>query len=216
MATKCRRAKTDPYRRMKICISGILLLLVLFGGVCGFTVAKLTTSNNTVSVIKTMEVPVYKSSEQDDVFTGFLFEIPLSESLQLYIYEICAEKEVPVSLILAMIEQESGFNPEVISATGDYGLMQINKVNHEWLQEDYRCADMLDPYQNVFCGISIISSYIKKYENLEKALMAYNMGDYGAKKAWENGVKSTPYSTKILDLMGKYEEVLRNADRDGA
>ena len=46
--------------------------------------------------------------------------------------------------------------------------------------------------------------------------MAYNMGDYGAKKAWENGVESTTYSTKILDLMGKYEEVLRNADHDGA
>lgn len=207
MATKCRREKTDPYRRMKICISGILLLFVLFGGVCGFSVAKLTTSNNTVSVIKTMEVPVYESSEQDDVFTEVLFDIPLSESLQVYIYEICAEKEVPVSLILAMIEQESGFNPEAISATGDYGLMQINKVNHEWLQEDYRCADMLDPYQNVFCGISIISSYIKKYENLEKALMAYNMGDYGAQKAWGNGITSTKYSEKILTLMEKYEEV---------
>ena len=37
--------------------------------------------------------------------------------------------------------------------------------------------------------------------------MAYNMGEYGAKKAWENGVTSTKYSEKILSLMDKYEEV---------
>ena len=46
--------------------------------------------------------------------------------------------------------------------------------------------------------------------------MAYNMGDYGAQKAWENGVTSTDYSAKILDLMQKYEEVLHNAEYDGA
>ena len=42
--------------------------------------------------------------------------------------------------------------------------------------------------------------------------MAYNMGEYGAKKAWENGVQSTSYSTTILELMSEYEkEVSDNA-----
>ena len=40
--------------------------------------------------------------------------------------------------------------------------------------------------------------------------MAYNMGDYGAKKAWQNGIKYTRYSEKILGLMNKYEEDLKN------
>lgn len=86
--------------------------------------------------------------------------------------------------------------------------MQINTVNHEWLEEKYRTADMLNPYQNVFCGVSIIGSYIDKYEgDYVKALMAYNMGNYGAQKAWENGVTSTKYSESILALMDKYDEV---------
>ena len=47
--------------------------------------------------------------------------------------------------------------------------------------------------------------------DLTKALMAYNMGDYGARKAWENGVKEITYSNTILGLMQNYEEVLQNA-----
>ena len=146
----------------------------------------------------------------------FLYDIPLSDSLQRYIYEICAEKSVPVTLALAMIEHESGFNPEVVSSTNDYGLMQINAVNHDWLEEQYRTADFLNPYQNTFCGITIIGGYIEKYGDYGKALMAYNMGDYGAQKAWESGVTNTNYSSTILELMQEYEEVSRNAKHDGA
>jgi len=88
-------------------------------------------------------------------------------------------------------------------------------VNHEWLEEDYRCADMLNPYQNVFCGVKIVSTYIDKYDgDLTKALMAYNMGNYGARTAWENGITSTSYTDSILGLMQKYEEVSHNADGD--
>lgn len=88
----------------------------------------------------------------------------------------------------------------------------INSINHEQLEEKYRTADMLDPYQNVYCGIKIIGSYIEKYTDYGNALMAYNMGEYGAKKAWENGVQSTSYSTTILELMSEYEkEVSDNA-----
>lgn len=135
-----------------------------------------------------------------------MFDIPLSDSLQRYIYEICADEGVPVTLALAVIEHESGFNPEAVSSTDDYGLMQINAVNHKWLEEKYRTADFLNPYQNVFCGITIIGGYIEKYGDFNKALMAYNMGDYGAQKAWENGVTDTDYPTSILNLMQKYEE----------
>lgn len=75
---------------------------------------------------------------------------------------------------------------------------------------------MLDPYQNVFCGVKLIGRYIAKYEDYGKALMAYNMGDYGARKAWDSGVTSTSYSTAILELMSKYEqEVKENADSVG-
>lgn len=208
MATQCRNAKINRNKRMKLYANMILVLLVLIGGVLGFFLAKLTTpSQETITVTKTVEVPAYKSNVLVDTENVFLFDVPLSDSLQRYIYEICADENVPVTLVMAMIEHESGFDPEAVSPTDDYGLMQINAVNHEWLKEEYRCADMMNPYQNVFCGISIISSYIDKYGELDKALMAYNMGNYGAQKAWKNGVTSIAYSEEILSLMKEYEEV---------
>lgn len=208
MATQCRNAKINRNKRMKLYANMILVLLVLIGGVLGFFLAKLTTPpQETITVTKTVEVPAYKSNVLVDTADVFLFDVPLSDSLQRYIYEICADENVPVTLAMAMIEHESGFDPEAVSPTDDYGLMQINAVNHEWLKEEYRCADMMNPYQNVFCGISIISSYIDKYGELDKALMAYNMGNYGAQKAWKNGVTSIAYSEEILSLMKEYEEV---------
>ena len=212
MATECRNGKINRNKRMKLYANMVLVLLMLIGGVFGFFLAKLTTPpQETITVIKTVEVPV-KSNVLVDTADVFLFDVPLSDSLQRYIYEICADENVPITLVMAMIEHESRFNPEVVSSTDDYGLMQINKVNHEWLEEDFRCADMLNPYQNVFCGIKIIAKYIEKYEgDYGKALMAYNMGDYGARKAWQNGVTITKYSTSVLELMQKYEE---DADYD--
>lgn len=208
MATQCRNAKINRNKRMKLYANMILVLLVLIGGVLGFFLAKLTTPpQETITVTKTVEVPTYKSNVLVDTADVFLFDVPLSDSLQRYIYEICADENVPVTLVMAMIEHESGFDPEAVSPTDDYGLMQITAVNHEWLKEEYRCADMMNPYQNVFCGISIISSYIDKYGELDKALMAYNMGNYGAQKAWKNGVTSIAYSEEILSLMKEYEEV---------
>ena len=208
MATQCRNAKINRNKRMKLYANMILVLLVLIGGVLGFFLAKLTTPpQETITVTKTVEVPAYKSNVLADTADVFLFDVPLSDSLQRYIYEVCADENVPVTLVMAMIEHESGFDPEAVSPTDDYGLMQINAVNHEWLKEEYRCADMMNPYQNVFCGISIISSYIDKYGELDKALMAYNMGNYGAQKAWKNGVTSIAYSEEILSLMKEYEEV---------
>ena len=91
--------------------------------------------------LRTVEVPVYESDKLPENAEVFLYDVPLSEYLQRYIYEICADKNVPVTLVMAMIDHESRFNAEVISSTEDYGLMQINSVNHDWLEAKHRCAD---------------------------------------------------------------------------
>lgn len=210
MATQCREKQTKINRnkRMKGYAFTILIILVLIGGVAGFFIGRSSAPEKTLTLTKTVEVPVQETTKLANTSEVFLYDVPLSDSLQRYIYEICADEGVPVTLVMAMIENESDFNPESVSSTDDYGLMQINAVNHERLEEQYRCADMMNPYQNVFCGVTIIGSYIERYEgDYTKALMAYNMGNYGAQKAWSNGITSTRYSEKTIGLMDKYEEV---------
>lgn len=59
----------------------------------------------------------------------------LSYELQEVMQDCCEHYEVPYALALAIAEVETHFDPDAVSATGDYGLMQINSVNHEWLLE---------------------------------------------------------------------------------
>lgn len=216
MATECRKRKINRNKIVRVEAWVVLLGLVVIGIVIGFfigkTQAKTVVETETVTYTETVEVPTAYMDRLPQVSEVFYFDVPLSNSLQRFMYEVCADQDVPITLIMAMIEHESRFNPEAVSSTNDYGLMQINAINHSELEEKYRTADMLDPYQNVYCGIRIIGSYLKKYEgNYTNALMAYNMGDYGARKAWANGITSTHYTDTILSLMQEYEEVVRNA-----
>lgn len=214
MANTAKGKRINRHKLAVIQAYTIIAIFVLFGFVAGFLVGRFTAPKKveTVTVTETVEVPTYTPTHLPEVGEVTYYDVPLSHSLQRFIYEVCADEDVPVSLVMATIDHESKFNPEVVSKTDDFGLMQINEINHEQLEEQYRAADMLNPYQNVFCGIKILGSYIEEYEDLNYALMAYNMGEYGARKAWESGIKSTSYSESILEIMSEYEqEVKENA-----
>lgn len=167
----------------------------------GAAVGRLTAPKQHVVYHRIVE----QATEQEQLSMRY-YNIPLSYDLQEYIAEICNESCVPVPLVLAVIEQESQFDANAISKTNDYGLMQINKLNHPEMAEKFHCTDMLDSYQNVYCGIKILGNYIFKYDgNITKALMAYNMGERGAERAWAKGVTSTKYTDIVLELVKKYE-----------
>lgn len=107
-----------------------------------------------------------------------------------------------------MISVESGFDPSVISSTDDYGLMQINEINHDWLEETLGITDFLDPYQSVDAGTYMINDLMDDYDgDVHLALMAYNMGRTGAKRCWDRGIYSSEYSRKIVDRMENLEIV---------
>lgn len=215
MATQCReesRKRKNRYRLIKLEAYAVMGMLVLGSSAAGYTIARKTTPVEQVTITKTIEVPSYEEDKLPELAEVKFYDVPLSHSLQRYIYEICADENVPVSLVIAMIEHESSFNPEEVSSTDDYGLMQINTVNHSSLEEQYKTADLMNPYQNVFCGIKMIGSYISSYGDYNKALMVYNMGEYGAQKAWENGIESTSYSKSILALMEQYEQEVNDVD----
>ena len=136
---------------------------------------------------------------------GFTYypEIGLDKVTQDFIFVEAGEAAVEYRLVLAIIQHESNCDPDAISVTGDYGLMQINKCNHAWLAENYGLTDMLDPRQNIIAGITILSQlsvYGDSTEaGLHKILMAYNMGPGGAAEAWAAGRYTSAYSRTIMD-----------------
>ena len=142
-----------------------------------------------------------------------LYSVPLPEAIQMYMFECCANDDVPADLVIAVIDKESDFVDDAISGTGDYGLMQINKCNHEWLEDMYGVTDFLNPYDNIYCGVKILSMYLERYGDVHKALMAYNMGESNAKALWDKGIVTSEYSREVVSIMEEYEHGSSNETR---
>lgn len=160
------------------------------------------------SVTKPQTVETHKEPETEEVKPEektVYFDCPLSYEIQDYIFEVCTENDVPPSLVIALIDSESQFDPNVISPTADYGLMQINVCNHEWLSETYGITDFLDPKQNILGGVKILANIYPKYDNPHYVVMAYHMGESGAETARENGVTSTEYSKEVVSKWYMYQ-----------
>lgn len=153
--------------------------------------------------------------ENDFVFTT---EIPVTfgEDLQEFTYYLSAAYDIDYTLVLAIISKESSFMPDGISSTNDYGLMQINACNHEWLTEELGITDFIDPYENIKAGLFILRGLFEKYDSTSKVLMAYNMGENGASKLWEQGIFESNYSKDVLQRRETYRQILGWAAIEGS
>lgn len=131
-------------------------------------------------------------------------DVPMDAELQEYVFYLSEAYDIDFTFAMAVIKQESNFQPDVISPTDDYGLMQINEVNHEYLSSELGITDFLEPHQNVKAGMFVLRKLFEKYETPEKVLMAYNMGEHGAARLWEQGIFEVNYSKNILQIQEGY------------
>ena len=159
---------------------------------------------------KPTSIPTPKPTKKHEKLPPNL-DIPLDYDVQRYIYRQCNHNDELYCFVMAIIEQESGFNEKEISSTNDYGLMQINACNHADLRKKYGSKDFLDPYDNVYCGIRIIRGYLKEFKYKNLSLMAYNMGKGGARRLWRQGIYSTRYSDSVME---KYRKYLQQSEKE--
>lgn len=148
-----------------------------------------STEAETVEVTEAPETVQETVAETEPVYDGSLlknrrphtvklYDIPLSDDLQIFITRKCEEYHIDPELIYAMIERESTYNPNAMGDNGrSYGLMQIQLRYVRERMDKLGCTDLLDPYDNVTVGIDLIAEYIDKGYGLEWALMAYNGGE---------------------------------------
>ena len=128
------------------------------------------------------------------------WDVPLEKDLQLFIADLCEEMSIEPELVLAMIEQESQWNPEAVGDGGrSFGLMQVQRWCHKDRMNRLGCDDLLDPYQNVLVGIDILAEKMAKYDTTGEALTAYNAGDSGAYKHYfSKGIYANDYAKQVL------------------
>jgi soluble lytic murein transglycosylase-like protein len=122
------------------------------------------------------------------------------------------ELELPLSLIMAVIHQESEFYPNARSSKGAQGLMQI--MPFKWdayvvklnLNVDRRA--MTDPLMNITVGCEILKDFYNQYKHItnHKVRMSKTLTDYN------NGENATNpnlnYAIQVNRRQDEYEKEL--------
>lgn len=138
--------------------------------------------------------------------------IPLDKDLQEYVWELCVYLEIPecYETILAIMLQETHFDPSLTSITNDYGLMQINEINIAVLHDTLGITDIMAVDQNICSGVYLFALNYKQFGNINEALMAYNIGPTATRNCLANGTYSAAYSRSVISktemiLQDKYD-----------
>lgn len=136
----------------------------------------------------------------------YISAIPLSEELQIIMQDACKEYGVPYSLALAVCEAESTFDPDADNGVC-WGLMQINPVNYKSLRNIG-----IEPttYEgNIEAGVYMLGQLLDKYDDdTHKALMAYNCGDAGAARLWDQGYVTSSYSENVVEKSQNWQDII--------
>lgn len=199
-ARRKRRRNYGP-----VIILALVCAAIFAAGYCvGVSAADKAVPTLPESVLESSATPEAVLWRDDIVTDGNLLDYDLQVTMQA----CCEEYGVPYALALAVADVESRFDPDAASSTNDYGLMQINQVNHGWLLE--QGIDPMTPAGNIEAGVLFLSDYLTAYGDPELAVMAYNCGPSGAQNLWAAGTYSTDHSRKVMDRFDYWTSVLED------
>jgi hypothetical protein len=152
-------------RRMKLAGAGLLAAVAF--GVGGHEIAA------------RMDTPAFglfgPSEPATSVDVSADFHLPAwdREALEPFIQEAATVHGMSPSLIRAVIQTESRFNPLAVSSVGAQGLMQLmpGTARHVGIENPF------DPRENILGGTKYLSTLLDRFKgNTARALAAYNAG----------------------------------------
>lgn len=181
--------------------------------------------NNTIETNQLMYQLEQEHNEVASVARKYKFNPSGIENI-LYGYEnlikeLCTYYKLDWRLILAIIHQESLFNPNAISRAGAFGLMQIMPKTGLSLQGILKLENTKDPENNLSAGIYYYATLVANFEfagtdKYKFALASYNAGigrvidamtityyfgkDY---KKWDEVKEYLPYLSSNNDSLHK-------------
>lgn len=175
---------------------------IIVGSTVLILFTKLLTSTQTAAAAT--QEPLHEEQNSSAAETSVCSLSALPDSIQPWcglIESASHEYSVPAELIAAVMLQESGGQPEVISASGAVGLMQV--MPSDGIAAGFICANgpcfasrpstqqLLDPDFNVDYGVRMLAGLLERYGNERDALKAY--GPYNV---------DYYYADKVLAIKG--------------
>jgi soluble lytic murein transglycosylase-like protein len=176
----------------------------------------ITEEKETISSFSHLEQTIDEYRTKDKLY-GILRTKGYSLGQGLDIVEAIVKKstelELPLTLIIAVIDQESEFYPNARSYKGAQGLMQIMPLKwDEYVMKLNLGVDrraISDPFMNIMVGCQILKDFHDRYKQIKdhKIRMAKALTDYN------NGENATNpnfnYAVEVYQKQDKYEKKLR-------
>ncbi len=106
------------------------------------------------------------------------------------------DNHVKAALVFAVLEAESGGNPNAVSPHGAMGLMQLMPAT----MAACGLRQPFDPRGNLECGASYLSQMLARFHDVALAVAAYNAGPEAVATAHGVPPKSQSYVTRVLTL----------------
>ena len=115
------------------------------------------------------------------------------------IQSAAAANNIPASLLAAVIQQESGFNPNAVSSAGAQGIAQFMPTTASGMG-----VNPFDPTSAINGAASLLSAYSTRFGSYADALAAYNAGPsavarYGGVPPY---LETQAYVPAVLTLAG--------------
>ncbi len=84
--------------------------------------------------------------------------------------------------LLAMIQNESSFNPKMVGSAGEIGLMQIKPATAQWIAKTNHLpykgkSSLFDPVSNIKLGVALLDHLRSQFDSSSRLYVsAYNIG----------------------------------------
>jgi soluble lytic murein transglycosylase-like protein len=147
------------------------------------------------------------SSAEQVIFLKILvlkpdIDLALGRSIAKHAHHYGALYKRDPDLVLAIIAEESRFNPNAVSAVGAVGLMQVMP---QWEKVLGISGSLKDPEVSIKYGLEVLGFYMEMYKDIEMALTAYNRGPGPVDMALMRG--KDPKNRYAPDVLKVYERL---------
>ena len=185
-------------------VSRRLSLLFLFAATLAMSAATLASANSdgqksitrasdpAAAIVASKSGPIGKTTPNK--------HCPLPVQFRAAFESASNSSGVPLSLLAAVAQAESNFEPNAVSRAGALGLLQVLPSTAQELE-----INLSSPGANVLAGARYLRRMLDRFDSLELALAAYNAGPTVVEKA--GGPPTQETRTYVDEVMQRWQKL---------
>ena len=165
-------------------VINMIVMIYLMREINKISITKLQTMEKSFIVDYEINATItaYIQQGKAQVIYDFYNQFINNYDIVYYIINAVLEKEIPIHKFIALMQYESGFNPNAINTKNnngstDIGLMQLNSVTYSAIIKEKGINYLKQINNNINYSAQHLANDYKKYKDWYLTIMAYNCGN---------------------------------------